>query len=189
MELGGTYQSFIYKLGDCCGNVRIVCPCCCCVNYPYQQIDQSFVGMSFIYVRNLWEVRPIREDNGLRTTILQPLHRPHSRIEDNIEALRSPQNLLRRIKHWPFRPGTDFCHFKIDLWSVYFAGFVGKKGWGDLGVGQVCCQAGAWVGIEITNILIKDIVLNQELQDILSAVAKEKRLAGKLWLIFRVQNS
>jgi hypothetical protein len=27
-------------------------------------------------------------------------------------------------------------------------------------------------GIEITNILIKDIVLNQELQDILAAVAK-----------------
>jgi regulator of protease activity HflC (stomatin/prohibitin superfamily) len=40
----------------------------------------------------------------------------------------------------------------------------------------VARQVHEW-GIEITNILIKDIVLNQELQDILAAVAKEKRLA------------
>lgn len=40
----------------------------------------------------------------------------------------------------------------------------------------VARQVHEW-GIEITNILIKDIILNQELQDILSAVAKEKRLA------------
>lgn len=31
MELGGTYQEFLYCIGDCCGNVRIVVPCCCCV--------------------------------------------------------------------------------------------------------------------------------------------------------------
>jgi len=40
----------------------------------------------------------------------------------------------------------------------------------------VARQVHEW-GIEITNILIKDIILNQELQDILAAVAKEKRLA------------
>ena len=32
-------------------------------------------------------------------------------------------------------------------------------------------------GIEITNILIKDIVVNKELQDALSSAAKERRLA------------
>ena len=42
----------------------------------------------------------------------------------------------------------------------------------------VARQVHEW-GIEITNILIKDIVINKELQDIMSAVAKEKRLAGK----------
>jgi regulator of protease activity HflC (stomatin/prohibitin superfamily) len=46
----------------------------------------------------------------------------------------------------------------------------------------VARQVHEW-GIEITNILIKDIVLNQELQDILSAVAKEKRLACKFIFI------
>ena len=45
MELGGTYQEFVYKLGDCCGCCRIVVPCLCCVDYPYQQIDQSYVGI------------------------------------------------------------------------------------------------------------------------------------------------
>jgi regulator of protease activity HflC (stomatin/prohibitin superfamily) len=40
----------------------------------------------------------------------------------------------------------------------------------------VARQVHEW-GIEITSILIKDIILNQELQDILAAVAKEKRLA------------
>lgn len=44
MELGGTYQEFIYSLGNCCGNVRLCCPCLCCVDYPYKQIDQSFIG-------------------------------------------------------------------------------------------------------------------------------------------------
>ena len=33
-------------------------------------------------------------------------------------------------------------------------------------------------GIEITNILIKDIVVNKDLQDALSSAAKERRLAG-----------
>lgn len=45
MELGGSYQEFVYKLGDCCGNLRICVPCCCCVDYPYTQIDQSYVGI------------------------------------------------------------------------------------------------------------------------------------------------
>lgn len=45
MELGGAYQEFVYKLGNCCGSIRIFCPCCCCVQYPYRQIDQSFVGI------------------------------------------------------------------------------------------------------------------------------------------------
>lgn len=44
MELGGTYQNFIFSLGNCCGNLRLCCPCLCCVEYPYKQIDQSFVG-------------------------------------------------------------------------------------------------------------------------------------------------
>ena len=45
MELGGSYQEFIYKLGNCCGTCA-VCPCWCCVEYPYKQIDQSYVGKS-----------------------------------------------------------------------------------------------------------------------------------------------
>jgi hypothetical protein len=44
MELGGVYQSFVYKLGQCMGCCRTYIPCCCCATYPYQQIDQSFVG-------------------------------------------------------------------------------------------------------------------------------------------------
>jgi hypothetical protein len=31
MELGGTYQNFIFSLGNCCGNLRLCCPCLCCV--------------------------------------------------------------------------------------------------------------------------------------------------------------
>ena len=45
LELGGTYQSFLYKLGECCGCCRTYFPCCCCVGYPYQQVEQSFVGL------------------------------------------------------------------------------------------------------------------------------------------------
>ena len=47
MELGGTYQEFIFKLGQCLGCCRTYVPCCCCASYPYQQIDQSYVGKSF----------------------------------------------------------------------------------------------------------------------------------------------
>lgn len=43
-------------------------------------------------------------------------------------------------------------------------------------------------GIEITNILIKDIVVNKELQDALSSAAKERRLAGKFYTRFRIQD-
>jgi hypothetical protein len=44
MELGGVYQEFVYKLGECLGCCRTYIPCCCCADYPYEQIDQSFVG-------------------------------------------------------------------------------------------------------------------------------------------------
>ena len=60
MELGGTYQEFVYKLGDCCGCIRIVCPCCCCVDYPYQQIDQSYIGTVLLKFRNLWTFWTLR---------------------------------------------------------------------------------------------------------------------------------
>lgn len=53
MELGGTYQEFVYKLGDCCGCLRICVPCLCCVDYPYQQIDQSYIGIIYHNKRNL----------------------------------------------------------------------------------------------------------------------------------------
>jgi regulator of protease activity HflC (stomatin/prohibitin superfamily) len=43
-------------------------------------------------------------------------------------------------------------------------------------------------GIEITNILIKDIVVNKELQDALSSAAKERRLAGKLYIYIRIKD-
>lgn len=48
LELGGGYQDFIFSLGNCCGNLRTILPCCCCVEYPYKQIDQSFVGSCFV---------------------------------------------------------------------------------------------------------------------------------------------
>lgn len=45
MELGGVYQQFIYKLGECLGCCRTYIPCCCCAVYPYKQIEQSYVGL------------------------------------------------------------------------------------------------------------------------------------------------
>lgn len=50
MELGGVYQEFIYKLGECLGCCRTYIPCCCCAEYPYKQIEQSFVG-NFVVIQ------------------------------------------------------------------------------------------------------------------------------------------
>ena len=84
MELGGTYQNFIYKLGNCCGNLRLVCPCLFCVEYPYKQIDQSYVGTLCSIPRHLRTVRKIRQDYGFGTAVLQPIYRqdPHRGHED-----------------------------------------------------------------------------------------------------------
>ncbi|CAD8148782.1 unnamed protein product [Paramecium octaurelia] len=48
MNLGGSYQNYIYNCGECCGNCSAFCPCNPFVEYPYKKIEQGFVG---VYLR------------------------------------------------------------------------------------------------------------------------------------------
>lgn len=103
MELGGTYQEFLYCCGNCCGNIRIIVPCCCCVEYPYKQIDQSFIGISFFYSIGIYErfgkyvktmgsglqyFNPFTDkihEVDMKTNIIN-LHRQKALTKDNIEV-------------------------------------------------------------------------------------------------------
>lgn len=74
MELGGVYQEFIYKLGECLGCCRTYIPCCCCAQYPYKQVEQSFVGIGWVIFRVILKVWKICEDCWVRAPVLQPSH-------------------------------------------------------------------------------------------------------------------
>ena len=45
LDLGGSYQNFLYSLGNCCGNFKLICPCLCCVNDPQLVVNQGEVGI------------------------------------------------------------------------------------------------------------------------------------------------
>ncbi|CAD8165061.1 unnamed protein product [Paramecium octaurelia] len=48
LNLGGSYQNYIYNCGECCGNCSAICPCNPFVEYPYKKIEQGYVG---VYLR------------------------------------------------------------------------------------------------------------------------------------------
>jgi erythrocyte band 7 integral membrane protein len=83
----------------------------------------------------------------------------------------SVENIQRSVQELTFSTLRSICgHYVLQE-------LLEKRDEVTLELGKfVARQVHEW-GIEITNILIKDIILNQELQDILAAVAKEKRLA------------
>lgn len=55
-----TYGKCMHAWGECCGCMRTWAPCicCCCVDYPYQIVPQSNVGIYQKFGRYLKTVKP-----------------------------------------------------------------------------------------------------------------------------------
>ena len=172
------------------------------MEYPYQQIDQSFVGIYERFGRyvktmgsGLQYFNPFTDRIhvvDMRTNIIN-LTKQKALTKDNIEVIidaavyyhvkiarktfYSVENIDRSVRE------LTFATLRSISGQYVLQDLLEKRDEVTLELGKfVARQVHEW-GIEITNILIKDIVMNKELQDTLSAVAKEKRLAGIYALI------
>jgi len=196
MELGGVYQSFLYKLGECFGCCRTYIVCCCCVVYPYQQIEQSFVGLYERFGKyaktvgsGLQYFNPCTDQINIidmKTKIID-LSRQNAITKDNIEVsidaavyyhIREPRTAFYSVDNLP-RSVTELTYATLRSVCGHYVlqDLLEKRDEVTLELGKFVARHVHEWGIEITNILIKDIVVNKELQDALSSAAKERRLA------------
>lgn len=191
------YQGLLHSCGNCCGWLRTFFPCvCCCVEYPYQVVDQSFIGIKERYgkfVKNLTPglhyVNPCTESiirMDMKTEVLD-LEPQSVNTRDNISLIIDPAVAYRIIN-------PNVARFKIqDIKSTIkslaynaLRNIVGQRilqeilekrseiGYSIQEEVKESCNA---YGFKIDEVFIKDLILPKELQETLSSSAKEKRLA------------
>lgn len=123
----------------------------------------------------------------MKTKIID-LNRQNAITKDNIEVnidaavyyhIREPRTAFYSVENLP-RSVSELTYATLRSVCGHYVlqDLLEKREEVTLELGKfVAKQVHEW-GIEITNILIKDIIVNKELQDALSSAAKERRLAG-----------
>lgn len=180
MELGGAYQNFVYKLGECFGCLRTYIPCCCCASYPYQQVDQSFVGLYERFGKyaktvgsGLQYFNPFTDTINIidMKTKIKDLSRQSAITKDNIEVnidaavyynIREPRIAFYSVADLPKAVSElTYATLRSVCGHYVLQDLLEKREEVTLELGKfVARQVHEW-GIEITNILIKDIVVNK----------------------------
>jgi erythrocyte band 7 integral membrane protein len=196
IDLGGFYQNCIFGCGECCGTCKTYIPCLCCVDYPYLQIDQSFVGLYERFGQYVKTMGPGLQYFNPCTDVIQIID-----VKTRIIDL-AKQTAITRDNITVIIDATVYFNIVEPRNAHYLVSNINKA------VRELSCStlrtiAGQYVmqdllekrqditdelgkfvarhvhewGIEISNILIKDIIISAELQETLSSAAKERRLA------------
>jgi len=193
----GCYQSTMQSCGTCCGVFRTWLPCCfCCIEYPYQEIEQSYDGLlerfgKFVKIvpAGLQYMNPCTENIVKVNTKIQILHLVNQtvltkdnltmildtsvyfRIIDSRKSTYQVQNINDAVSNLTFATLRNTCgqHVLQDLLE--------KREEVALHIQEyVDSHVHDW-GIKVENIFIKDMNLAQDVQFVLSSAAKERRLA------------
>ena len=196
-----TYHSILNSTGKCCGYGKIFCPCIfCCVENPYQQVDQSYEGLLERYGRYVSSIGPgLHYINPMTEKITKvdmkiqiiDLNRQVVITKDNITLmidasvnyrvldakkaeykLRSRDNVVTFLTYATLR---NVCGHYI------LQDLLEKRQEVTQTIQEMVEEHVDEWGLRVEQIFIKDIILNPELQESLSAAAKERRLAeGKI---------
>ncbi|CAD8204138.1 unnamed protein product [Paramecium pentaurelia] len=196
LDLGGSYQSYLYNCGECCGNCKAVCPCNPFVEYPYVQVEQSFVGVYLRFGKYIKTVQP-----GL--IYINPCTDTIQKVDCKVQMIDCPrQQVMTKDNILVSIDATVYYRIVIPRRSIFYINdlhqavtqltlatiksIAGSHTLQDLleKRAEVQQQIEGFVdehvwewGIDIENMLIKDIQLNADLQNTLSMAAKEQRAA------------
>ncbi len=193
----GCYQKTIQSMGECLGFFRTWFPCLCfCVEYPYQEIEQSYDGLlerfgKFVKVVNpgLQYMNPCTETLIKVNTKIQILHLANQsvltkdnlslvldtsvyyRIVNSSKAIYQVANMKEAVSNLTFATLRNTCgqHVLQDLLEK-------KEEVAKHIQEYVDDHVQDW-GVKVENIFIKDMNLAPDIQFVLSSAAKERRLA------------
>lgn len=194
---GDCYQSTMQGCGTCCGFLRTWIPCIfCCVNYPYQEVPQSYEGLLQRFGKYVKSVKPgLQYMNPCTEEILKVDMKTHIidlskqviltkdnisitidasvyfRVVDSMKATYRVKNIRDAVQYLTFSSLRNTCgqHVLQDLLEkrLEVTSTIRKN---------VEEHVDEW-GVKIDNIFIKDILLSSEMQYSLSSAAKERRIA------------
>ena len=193
----GCYKKTIQCCGESLGFFRTWCPCvCCCVDYPYQEIEQSYDGLlerfgKFVKIVNpgLQYMNPCTETLVKVNTKIQIIHLMNQpvltkdnlslildtsvyyRIVDSRKATYQVGNIREAVTNLTFATLRNTCgqHVLQDLLEKREQVAIHIQEYVDDHVHD-------W-GVKVENVFIKDMNLTPDVQYVLSSAAKERRLA------------
>lgn len=193
----GCYQNTMHQIGSCFGFLRTWFPCCCfCVNYPYQEIEQSYDGLlerfgkfSKIVNPGLQYMNPCTESLIKVNTKIQILHLQNQmaltkdnlclildtsvyfRIIDSRKATYQVKDIKEAVANLTFATLRNSCgqHVLQDLLE--------KREEVALDIQEYVDEHVHDWGVKVENIFIKDMKLTSDVEFVLSSAAKERKLA------------
>lgn len=193
----GCYQDTMQTCGTCCGFLRTWLPCVCCfVDYPYQEIEQSYEGLMERFGKYVKTVKPgLQYMNPCTESILKidmktqiiDLSKQSILTKDNISitldasvyykivdskrAQYRVKNVQEAVQYLTFSTLRNTCgqHVLQDLLEKRLEVTASIQR-------NIEEHVDEW-GVKIEQIFIKDILLSPEMQFSLSSAAKERRIA------------
>lgn len=197
-ESNTCYQSTIQNCGQCCGFLRtwLPCICCCFIEYPYQEIEQSFEGLLERFGQftrkvdpGLQYVNPCTESLIKVNCKLQIIHL-HKQIvlsKDNITLFLDasvyykvidPKKATYTVKDIPTAVSNlTFSTLRNTCGQHVLQELLEKRDEVSKHIQDYVDEHAHVWGVKVENIFIKDINLSPDMQYALSSAAKERRLA------------
>ncbi|EGR26930.1 spfh domain band 7 family protein [Ichthyophthirius multifiliis] len=192
------YAKYQQKLGDFCGFFRTWIPClfCCCLDYPYQQIQQSSNGILSRFGKYVKTLNAGLHYVNPCTDTLQSIDMRLQVIDLNKQSILTKDNVIVAIDAAVYYRIVEprLSTFRVEnivlaisqLTYSILKNTCGKFILQDLFEKraeiatdlreQIDKYTDDW-GVHIDNIYMKDIQLNEDLQQSLSSAARERRQA------------
>lgn len=196
----GLYGSFINSLGNFCGTFGAI-PCCICCPNPFKSVNQGEVGLITRFGQfykavdpGLVKVNIISEKLHTVEVRIQVLEVPHQvcLTKDNVNIKLSSVLYYHIVSPHKAKFGvTNVITALMERTQTTLRHVVGARVLQEIverreevaaSIQEIIDETAASWGVKVESILIKDIILSQELQDSLSQAAKSKR-AGESKII------
>lgn len=192
---GGTYGAIMHAVGSCCGVVGSILPCFCPCIVPFREVEQGNVGLvtrfgKFYKISDpgLVRVTPITEKVQYVNTQIQVMEIPSQwcMTKDNVKVYLS--SVVYYHVTSPFRALYDVNDYREALKERTITTLRLVSGSRTLqeiierreeiaeAISEVIGEVVDTWGVKVESILIKDIGLNEELQQAFAQAAMSRRI-------------
>jgi erythrocyte band 7 integral membrane protein len=196
----GWYGSLINGIGSCIGSMGAI-PCCVCCPNPFKSVNQGEVGLVTRFGQfyksvdpGLVRINPLSEKLHYVEVRIQVLDVPHQvcMTKDNVNIRLSSVLYYHIVSPHKSKFGvTNVIQALMERTQTTLRHVVGARVLQEIierreevaaSIQEIIEETATSWGVKVESILIKDILLSEELQESLSQAAKSKR-AGESKII------